>query len=452
MRLIVLGLNHKTAPIATREAFAIPAEAVPGLDRRILLEPSIAEAMTLSTCNRVEVYAVAQNDFPQAGEALIRILATERGLDANDLQRHGYRHEGEAAVRHLIRVCASLDSLVVGEAQILGQVREAFAAARDAGSVGPVLEQVVQAAFRGGKAVRTETGIAEESVSIGSVAVELAKRIFQRLADCNVLVIGAGKMGRITARALSRAGVNEVIVTNRSPARAEKLAAELGWVARPFADLDELLVRADVVLTCTGAERPILELKRLRLVMKRRKYRPLFIVDIAVPRDVAPSVAELEQVYLYNIDDLEAVSKEHLKHRMGEAEKAELIVDETVRQVFDRASAETVVPVLKAVRDRVDEIARRELEKSFAKRLAHLSAADREAVNAALTSALNKLLHPAMTALREHAQRTVDLATAARLLYGIDPVTADAPGPPPQTAFGHPAALPLDALGPEDLH
>jgi len=452
VRLIVLGLNHKTAPVATREAFAIPAEAVPGLDRRILLEPSIAEAMTLSTCNRVEVYAVAQNDFPQAADALIRILATERGLDANELQRHGYRHEGEAAVRHLIRVCSSLDSLVVGEAQILAQVREAFAAARDAGSVGPVLEQVVQAAFRGGKAVRTDTGIAEESVSIGSVAVELAKRIFQRLADCNVLVIGAGKMGRVTARALARAGVNEVIVTNRSPARAEKLAAELGWVARPFGELDDLLVRADVVLTCTGAERPILEPKRLRPVMKSRKYRPLFIVDIAVPRDVAPSVAELDQVYLYNIDDLEAVSKEHLQHRLGEAEKAEVIVEETVRQVLERAGTQTVVPVLKAVRDRVDEVARRELDKAFSKRLAHLSASDREAVNAVVTAALNKLLHPAMTALREHAQSTVDLVTAARLLYGIDLVTADDSDLPSSSGLPLPTAPPLEPLGPEDLH
>jgi len=458
---MVLGLNHKTAPVATREAFAIPAEAVPGLDRRILLEPSIAEAMTLSTCNRVEVYAIAQNDFQQAGDALVRILSTERGLDANELVKHGYRHEGEAAVRHLVRVCASLDSLVVGEAQILAQVREAFAAAREAGSVGPVLEQVVQAAFRGGKAVRTETGIAEESVSIGSVAVELAKRIFQRLADCNVLVIGAGKIGRVTARSLARAGVNEVIVTNRSPARAEKLAAELGWVARPFDELDELLIRADVVLTCPGAERPILEPKRLRTVMKRRKYRPLFIVDIAVPRDVAPSVAELDQVYLYNIDDLEAVSREHLQHRLGEAEKAERIVDVTVRQVIERASTQAVVPVLKAVRDRADEVARRELDKVFGKRLAHLSAADREAVRTALSASLNKVLHPAMTALREHSQGSFDLATAARLLYGLDLVTAEPADVAPAKradelseadAVNPISRLPLNTLGPEDLH
>lgn len=441
MRLVVLGLNHKTAPVATREAFAIPTEAVHGLDRRILLEPAVAEVMTLSTCNRVEVYAVSQEDSAAALEALSRILATERGLDPNDLVRHGYRHEGDQAIRHLIRVCSSLDSLVVGEAQILAQVREAYTAAKEAGTVGPILEQCVQAAFRGGKAVRTDTGIAEETVSIGSVAVELAKRIFPKLEKTHVLVIGAGKMGRVTARALARAGVAEVIVTNRSPERAERLAQELGWVARPIAELDELLVRADVVLTCTGAERPILDSRRLKPVMKRRKGRPLFIVDIAVPRDVAPAVSEIDQVYLYNIDDLEAVSREHLQNRMGEAQKAEAIVEEAVARVVERLSTQAVVPVLKAVRDRVDDITRKELERAFAKRLAHLPLQDREAVVSAAIAAMNKVLHPAMTALREHAGARFDLATAARLLYGLDITTEPIE-----------AQEPLDSLSSEELH
>lgn len=429
MRLLVIGLNHKSAPVATREAFAVPSEAVVGLDRRIVLEPVISEAMILSTCNRVELYAVAETDdvMSSAHEALVRILASERGLDPLELTLHGYSHQGIDAARHLVRVCASLDSLVVGEAQILAQVKEAFTHAKEAGSVGPVLEQVVQAAFRGGKAVRTETEIASESVSIGSVAVELAKRIFPSLARCSVLVVGAGKMGRVTARSLARAGVAEVVVTNRSPARAEKLAQELGWIARPFADLDELLVRADVVLTCTGADRPILEQRRLRTIVKRRKYRPLFIVDIAVPRDVEPAVSELDQVYLYNIDDLEAVSREHLEKRQGEAAKAEAIVAATVDQIKERSGAQAVVPVLKALRERVDVVARGELERAFQRRLQHLGAAEREAVEAALQAALNKLLHPAMTALREHGQAdgpSFDLPTAARLLYGLDVTTA----------------------------
>lgn len=430
LRLIVLGLSHKSAPVATREAFAVPGEMVVGLDRRIVLEPVLAEAMMLSTCNRVELYAVAERSEPAAiaaaHDALLRVLASERGLDPQELVRHGYRHDGVEAARHLIRVCSSLDSLVVGEAQILAQVKEAFQAGKEAGSIGPVLEQVVQAGFRGGKAVRTETGIAEESVSIGSVAVELAKRIFPSLAKCQVLVIGAGKMGRVTARSLARAGVAEVVVTNRSPQRAEKLARELGWIAKPYAELDDLLVKADVVLTCTGADRPILDQRRVRAVIKRRKYKPLFLVDIAVPRDVEPSVAELEQVFLYNIDDLETVSREHLAKRMGEAGKAEAIVEGTLAQLRERQDTQAVVPVLRALRERADKVVKAELDKHFQRRLQHLAAADREAVEAALQAALNKLLHPTMTALREHGQQpAVDLPTAARLLYGLDVTTED---------------------------
>ena len=198
-------------------------------------------------------------------------------------------------------------------------------------------------------------------------------------------------------------------------------------------------MRADVVLTCTGADRPILDTRRMKPVMKRRKSRPLFVVDIAVPRDVAPAVADLDQLYLYNIDDLEAVSREHLQHRMGEAQKAEKIVEDTVAKVVERLSTQAVVPVLKAVRDKVEDVTRRELDRALGKRLAHLGPPDREAVHAAMTAALNKLLHPAMTALREHAGSRFDLATAARLLYGVDMTTAE-PVPAP------------DALSPEELH
>jgi len=427
MRLLVLGLNHRSAPVATREAFAVPSELVVGLDRRLVLEPAIAEALVVSTCNRVEAYVVADGDAPAtldaARAALVQALATERGLDVRELERHGYERRGEDAVRHLVRVCASLDSLVVGEAQILAQVKEAFQAARDAGSTGPVLEQVVQAAFRGAKAVRTETGIAEESVSIGSVAVELARRIFPTLAKCQVLVVGAGKMGRVTARSLARHGVGEVIVTNRSFARAAELAQQLGWKAREFAELDLLLAGADVVLTCTGAERPILDHARLKAVMRKRKFRPLFLVDIAVPRDVDPSVAEIDNVYLYNVDDLEAVSAEHLARRQGEAKKAEVIVEATVREVLAKERVHAVAPVLKAVRERAARVVKSELERHFQKRLHHLSSDDRQAIEAAAVAMLNKLLHPTMTSLREHAERSYDLTTAARLLWGVDRTT-----------------------------
>lgn len=445
MRLVVVGLNHKTAPVETREAFAVPSEAVQGFDRRLVADPSISEAIVLSTCNRVELWAVPAGATEAAAEAahaaMLNVLATERGLDPGALKRHGYSHSGDAAARHLVRVCSSLDSLVVGEAQILAQTREAFQSAREAGTVGPVLERVVQAAFRGAKAVRTETGIAEETVSIGSVAVELAQRIFPSIGECSVLVVGAGKMGRVTARALARHGVREVVVTNRSLARAEKLATELGWVARPFEELDDLLVKADVVLTCTGADRPVLDLKRMRPVMRRRKYRPLFLVDIAVPRDVDPAVAELDQLYLYNIDDLEAVSREHLAQRQTEAAKAERIVDQTLREIAATEKVGEVVPILKAVREHAEEAARGELERAFHKRLVHLTTEEREAVRETVQRVVNKLLHPAMAALRDDRGALVDLPTAARVLHGLEHTSPGAPGAAteggPAPAAGH---------------
>jgi glutamyl-tRNA reductase len=430
VRLLVLGLNHRTAPVATREAFAVAAEAIPGLAARLLREVAVAEALVLSTCNRVEVWAVAspgeEVTFADAEAALLHALATERGLDAAELTRHGYVYRGEAAVRHVMRVCASLDSLVVGEGQILAQAREAFDTARAAGTVGSVLGRLVPQAFRAAKAARSETGIGEETVSIGSVAVELARRIFPSLADCQVLVIGAGKMGRVTARALARHGVREVIVTNRSPARAEQLARELGWQARPFDQLDALLATADVVLTCTGADRAVLDKRRLGPVMRRRKYRPVFLVDIAVPRDIDPDVGELEGVFLYNIDDLEAVSRDHLAHRHGEARRAELLVDAAVAAALQDASEQVAVPLLRALRERAQAVAQGELERARAKRLSGLGPAEAEAVAATVEAILNKLLHPAMAALRAAPDRTVSLAEAARLLHGLEAPTDDA--------------------------
>jgi glutamyl-tRNA reductase len=283
-----------------------------------------------------------------------------------------------------------------------------------------VLERVVQGAFRAAKAVRTETGIAEETVSIGSVAVELARRIFPSLADCRVLVFGAGKMGRVTARSLARHGVGEVVVTNRSFARAEALARELGWKAKPFELLDALLAEADVVLTCTGADRPVLDVKRLKAVVRHRKYKPLFLVDIAVPRDVEPGVGALENVYLYNIDDLEAVSRDHLKKRLGEAEKAERIVERVMAEVLQGEANRAAVPLVRAVRDHAAAIASNELDKALQRRLASLEPDEVKAVSGLIDAILNKLLHPTMSALRDERERRLSLAEATILLHGLD--------------------------------
>ena len=424
MPLVVLGMNHKTAPVALREAFAIPGDALPDFDRRLVADPAVAEAMVVSTCNRVEAYAVPRGAMDGVRGSLERVLGAERGLDLAELARHSYLLTGEDALRHLLRVCASLDSLVVGEAQILGQIKEAMGVARGAGALGPVLDRTLQAAFHAAKVVRTDTDIARATVSIGSVAVDLAKRIFPTLAATRVLVIGAGKMGRVTARALASAGVQRVDVTNRSFDKAIQLANEHGWHAHPYTELDELLTTADVVLTATGASRPILDVAAIKPIIRRRKYRPLFIVDIAVPRDVDPAVGELDTVYLYNVDDLEAVSRENLEKRRVQAQEAETIVSGAVAEIAAWHRSLHVKPTLAAIRHHADALVEGELERALAKRqLAALDDAQRDAVRGTVRAVVNKLLHPAMTTLRDHADAGdgAELAAAARLLFGIKP-------------------------------
>ncbi|PKN59151.1 MAG: glutamyl-tRNA reductase [Deltaproteobacteria bacterium HGW-Deltaproteobacteria-14] len=422
MPLVVLGMNHKTAPVSVREAFAIPSDALEGYDRELAADPAIAEVMVVSTCNRVEVYAVPTGAIEPLRVALTRRLGTERGLDAMQLDKHSYFLTGEDALRHVMRVCASLDSLVVGEAQILGQVKDAMATAREAASLGPVLDRTLQAAFHTAKAVRTDTEIARATVSIGSVAVDLARRIFPSLAETRVLVIGAGKMGRVTARSLASAGVERVYVTNRSREKAIALANEHGWHARDYSELDDLLAQVDVVLSCTGASRPILDVSRIKPIIKRRKYRPLFLVDIAVPRDIEPAVGDLDTVYLYNVDDLEAVSRENLEKRQEEAAEAEAMVNAAVTNIASWHRTLRIKPTIAAIRHHAEALTAGEVDRALGKKqLATLDDVQREAVKATVRAVVNKLLHPSMTALRTHAESGdgEELAAAARLLFGI---------------------------------
>ncbi|MCA9515780.1 MAG: glutamyl-tRNA reductase [Myxococcales bacterium] len=444
MPLVVLGLNHKTAPISLREAFAIPGDELAHVVRRVVAEPGVAEAFVVSTCNRVEIYALADHDDHELRARVGACLGDSRALDPATLERHGYAHAGDDAIRHLMRVCASLDSLVVGEAQILAQVREAVAVAREAGTIGPVLDRILQVTLRAAKAVRTQTGIARNTVSIGSVAVDLARRIFPSLPETRVLVIGAGKMGRLTAKALAAAGVHRVYITNRSPQRAFELAAEHGWHARDQAELDDLLTEVDVVITATGAARPILDRTRMKPLVKRRKYRPLFLVDIALPRDVDPAVGELESVYLYNIDDLEQISAENRARRHAEVGAAETILAAAIADLEGWQRGQRVKPTLAAIRHHADDVLHAELDRVFRKQLSGLSEAERDAVRAATAAVINKLLHPALATLREHAgsTREGELANAARALFGLgqgegegdgDGSAAEAPSAPQTT-------------------
>lgn len=428
MRLMLLGMSHRSAPVGLREAFAVATDDLPGVLRALVAEPGIAEAMVLSTCNRVEAYVVPEGE-DEARAALIRVLATHRGLDLHAIEASTYASSGRDAVHHLLRVASSLDSMVVGEPQILGQVKEAAHLARAAGTVGPLLGRLLDRTFATAKSVRTRTGIGEHVVSIGSVAVDLAHRIFQRLEESKVLLVGAGKMGEATARALAGAGAARVYVANRSYERAVSLADRHGWRARAFSELEELLAEVDIVITSTGAPRPIIDATVMHRVVPRRKYRPLFIVDIAVPRDVAPEVGELDTVYLYNVDDLEGVSRDAMGRREKEAAAAERLIRielETLERWYEQL---TVQPTLAAIRHRAESIAHAEVERTLHRRLAHLAASDREAINKMTEALVAKLLHPTMTALRQHAggAEATELMAIVRMLHGLD---LDAPEDP----------------------
>ncbi|MEZ4266315.1 MAG: glutamyl-tRNA reductase [Myxococcota bacterium] len=421
-------MNHRSAAVGLREAFAVAPDDMPGVLRDLVAEPGIAEAMVISTCNRVEAYVVPESE-DEARASLTRVLAARRGLDLRAIEAATYTSGGRDAVHHLLRVASSLDSMVVGEPQILGQVKEAAQVARAAGTVGPLLGRLLDRTFATAKSVRTQTGIGENVVSIGSVAVDLARRIFQRLEDSKVLLVGAGKMGEATARSLASAGAARVYVANRSYDRAVTLAERHGWRARALTELEELLAEVDIVITSTGATRPIIDTAIVRRVIPRRKYRPLFIVDIAVPRDVSPDVGDLDTVYLYNVDDLEGVSRDAMVRREKEAHAAEGLVRvelETLERWYEQLA---VQPILAAIRNRAETIARAEVERTLQKRLAHLDESDREAIYKMTHALVAKILHPTMTTVRALAgdAAATELLATARLLHGLDEQAAPEP-------------------------
>lgn len=437
MRLALLGLNHKTAPLELREGMALTTGEIPGMLQALAAHPAVAEVMWLSTCNRVEIYVVPTGETTPLDAVEALVLEAQK-LDPATFQAHGYRADGRAAAAHFLRVAASLDSMVVGEPQILGQVKAAAEIARRAATMGPILNRVVQLTVQAAKRTRTETGIGKMRVSVGSVAVDLARRIFGHLDDCRVLIVGAGKMGEITGKAISRAGAPRVYVTNRSADRARALADKHGWSARGFDELEDLLGRVDVVLTSTGAARPIIGERLIRRVIRARKYRPLFIVDIAVPRDVEPSVGDLDTVYLYNVDDLVAISDTNQETRQTEVLAAERLLESALADIQSWYESLSVQPTLVALREHADGVAMGELQRSFAKKLKHLSPADQTLVEQAMKTALAKVLHPTMVALKGSVQGTgsAGLAAAARVLYGLDetPREPQVDGPPKESS------------------
>lgn len=407
--LVLLGINHNTAPIEVRERLAISADRLAEATRTLLRHPGIQEGMIISTCNRVELLAVQEQQISADGNSsLVHFLNDYFSVPTGDIQPHLYELRESDVVRHLFRVASSLDSMVVGEPQILGQVKEAYAVAREAGAVSTHLESLMQRTFTVAKKVRTETHIGSSSVSIASVAVDLARKIFGTLENKTVLLVGAGKMSDLAARHLIEHGVSNILVTNRTHARAEALAATfLGSSAStsviPFDHIYEQADRADIVITSTGAPQKIFARSHGQQFLHRRRNRPMFFIDIAVPRDVDPGMNEVEGCFVYDIDDLQQVATANLADRGREAEAAETIVSREVEKYHERLQARDAAPAIKALQQQAEELRQAELARSESK-LASLTPQQREAVEALTRSLTAKLLHPQMIALRDAAR------------------------------------------------
>jgi glutamyl-tRNA reductase len=416
--LVLLGINHNTAPIEVRERLAIPAGRLADATRTLVHQPGIREGLILSTCNRVELLTL-QDEAPEAtaqttGKAktdLLRFLQEYFAVPPSDIQPHLYEFRESEAVRHLFRVASSLDSMVVGEPQILGQVKEAYTIAREAGAVQSNLEALLQRTFTVAKKVRSETQIGSSSVSIASVAVDLARKIFGSLQGKTVLLVGAGKMSELAARHLIQQGASSILITNRTQARAEKLAAEflhasVTTAIIPFDALYEQADRADIVITSTGAPQKIFGRSHGQHFLHRRRNRPMFFIDIAVPRDVDPRMNEVEGCFVYDIDDLQQVATANLADRSREAKAAETIISREVDKYQQRLQSRDAVPAIKALQQQAEQLRQAELARSQSK-LAGLSPEQRDAVEALTRALTAKLLHPQLTALRE-STRTKD--------------------------------------------
>ena len=422
MRIVLVGMNHRSAPLALRERLAVDDPA-PVL-RKLVAGDEIDEAVLLSTCNRVEVVAVTHS-LEAARLRLRALFARELGGDGGsvperELAPHLYEHMDGDAMRHVLRVASSLDSMVVGEPQILGQTKEAWQRAVECGAAGPILGRLFQQALATAKRVRTETRLAERPVSVARVAVDLARQIFEDLSGKSALLVGAGDMIEMALEALRGAGLESIRVANRTAERAALLATRFGASAHGLDELARLLPEVDVVLTSIGGDRPVLGPGLVADTLRARRNRPIFVIDLGVPRNVDPAIDALDNVYRYDIDDLGALAQENAERRRQETARAEAIVEEQ-RQLFDGwLSALRAVPTIRHLRERTEAIRAAELERAL--RRLRLTEDQAEAVDQLTRSLVNKLLHAPVSRLRSQAEREEGMAylEAARVLFGLD--------------------------------
>ena len=403
MNIIVLGLNHRTAPVELRELLAIQDSRMGEALTRLRSYSGIKEAMYLGTCNRVEVYAVAEKGEWGFRKLEDFLVATHFSLSSKDLLPHLYRYSDEEAIAHLFRVSASLDSMVVGEPQILGQVKDAYELALTNHSSGVILNKVVKKAISVGKSVRTNTRIGEYAVSVSYAAVELAKKVFSNLKQQVVLLVGAGEMGKLAAQHLVNHGVKDVLLTTRNQHRAITLAERFEGQAVPYEQLRHTLPKADIVICATGAPHYVISKDDIEGAVQQRRNRPIFLIDITVPRNIDPAVKDVDNAFIFDIDDLKAHVGHNQDERLKEAATAEKLVKEEVESMVAWVRGLEATPTIVALRKKAEDIKKTELEKAF-HRLGDLSEKDRDAVEGLASAIVNKLLHGPLVTLKAEAQ------------------------------------------------
>jgi glutamyl-tRNA reductase len=425
---VVLGVNHKTAPIELREQLAIPAHRLGAATERLLAFSGIHEGMILSTCNRVEILTCQESTAD-----LVAFMNDYFAVDPELLRPHIYEYRDREAVRHLFRVAASLDSMVVGEPQILGQVKESYSVARSVGAVQSNLEKLLQSAFSVAKKVRTETQIGSTSVSIASVAVDLAQKIFGSLEGKTVFLVGAGKMSELAARHLLQQGAGAMLVANRTHERARQMAEVFKGRAIQFEDLYATADQADIIITSTGAPHPIFRPEHAHGFMQKRRNRPMFFIDIAVPRDVDPRMNKIEGIFVYDIDDLQTVAASHMAERSREAEHAESIVAGEVDRYHQKLQTLNVVPAIVGMQESAEVIRQAEIRRAHS-RLQSLTPEQMAAVEALTRGMMNKFLHAPLQALKT-AARQGDSAKMDAIREGFEGVSERPAAQPPSAQY-----------------
>jgi glutamyl-tRNA reductase len=400
MSIVLAGMSHKTAPVEVRERLALTPEACADALRALVDGEVVREGLIVSTCNRVEVIAdVDPSRYEEGVERVKRFLMDSRSISLDDFGKHLYTRANAEAIHHIFRVASSLDSMVIGEPQVLGQVRKAYTLAVEAGTAGRALHRLMHHAFHVAKRVRNETAIASSSVSISYTAVELGRKIFDSLEGLTVLLIGAGEMAELAARHLKKAGASRILIANRTAATARKLAAEFNGEVVAYDNLATYLAAADVVICSTGAQDYIITLPMAREALELRRNSPLFLIDISVPRNIDPAVGELKNLFVFDVDDLEAVIASNIMEREREAARAEKIVEVEVKRFEESLRGLDLGLEISAMKQRMETIAHEELAKQR-RRLGELSPEQERAIEALLISTVNKISHPVIQQMR----------------------------------------------------